>query len=206
MRIWTLVALLDRNPAEAQVFGHESTMKIKLRRFVFAASLACAVLLPEQDVFGLGGDYFTNRFVGVNSEPTGFEQLVNATNRVAGYFLNSVTVFFFAGSAQDFSAFLDSYSRIHVAGTHEVILHNDVGEAKSPWSKTGRPCDWELYACRKGILDAHVLLNQHTNSVAAVQAAAKDTNYVLVVNFWTGGRIAMSEVQVPPNVEVKKAD
>ena len=184
-------------------------MKLIFKQFATIAFVAASVLLGVQDVSGLGSDFFTNKISsmpGYVEYPKGFEELVNATNRIAGFGVNSESVFFFAGKAQDFTTFLEAYAKIPVAGEHQLIIHDGVGQAKSPWAKTGRPCDWELYACPKGWLDAHDLIRQGTNSLAAVQTAAKDTNYVMVVHFWTGGRVALDQVQTPPNVQAKKGE
>ena len=32
------------------------------------------------------------------------------------------------------------------------------------------------------------------------------TNYVLVVHFWTGGRVNLDQVRIPPNVKVNKGE
>jgi hypothetical protein len=138
--------------------------------------------------------------------PNGFEDLVNATNRIAGYDVNAEAIFFFSGTPHDFTKFLEAYSHIPVAGEHQLVLHDGVGEARSPWASTGPPCDWKLYCVPKGWLEADRLLRQGTNSVPAVQAAARDTNYVMVVHFWTGGGLALSRVHIPDNVKIKRTE
>lgn len=184
-------------------------MKIILKHLARVALFTAFVMLGMQNVSGLGHDFFTNKVAGLRGYveyPRGFEELVNATNRIAGYDVNSEMVFFFSGSAQDFTRFLEAYSHIQVAEEHQMVLHDGVGEAKSPWAGTGRPCDWKLYCAPKSWLEAHRLLSQGTNSLAVVQSAAKDTNYVLVVHFWTGGGVALNQVRVPDNVKVKKGE
>ena len=38
-----------------------------------------------------------------------------------------------------------------------------------------------------------------------MRKAAKDTNYVLEVHFWTDGKFALNQLAIPKNVEVMKA-
>lgn len=163
-----------------------------------------------QNAAGLGHDFFTNKIVSLPGYvvfPNGFEGLVNATNRIAGYDVNSEAVFFFCGTAQDFTGFLEAYSHIPVADEHQLVLHDGIGEAKSPWATTGNHCDWKLYSAPKAWLEMHRLMEPATNSLAAVQAVARDhTNYVLVVHFWTGGRVNLDQVRIPPNVKVNKGE
>jgi hypothetical protein len=62
--------------------------------------------------------------------------------------------------------------------------HEGAGDAKSPWDKNGRTCDWELYGQGNG----------WNNGIM--------TNYLLEVHFWTGGKIALDQVTIPQNVEL----
>lgn len=138
---------------------------------------------------GLGGDHPNNLPVRSNGNwPEGMAELVNNAHRVHGFFVNDVDVFFFSGSATNFAAFLESYSKIRgIIDRHRLILHEGVGEAKSPWGKIGRACDWELYGRGNGWRGGVI------------------TNYVLEVHLWTGGRISLDRITVPANIEVTKA-
>jgi hypothetical protein len=83
---------------------------------------------------------------------------------------------------------LEDYSKIGgTVDSHRLILHDGVGEAKSPWDKNGRSCDWELYGQGNG----------WKNGIM--------TNYLLEVHFWTGGKIVLNQVTIPKNVEVTNA-
>jgi hypothetical protein len=132
------------------------------------------------------------------------ERLVKATNRVHGFFVNAEDIFFYSGSASGLTAFLLDYSKLEGVERRRLILHEGIGEAKSPWEKTGRVCDWKLYACPKGWHNISVLSKQGTNSVQALQKAAAEPGYIVEVHFWTGGRIALDEVEVPKGVVVLK--
>src|SRR5207249_6119341 len=106
----------------------------------------CALMFLCWKAFGLGADYRNDMPVRSTGHwPAGMTDLVNITNRVHGFFVNDSDVFFFSGSATNFSAFLQDYSKIQgTVDKHRLILHEGLGEAKSPWGKTGKPCDWKL--------------------------------------------------------------
>jgi len=159
-----------------------------MKKIRFAVVLAGAVAVVGWNVFGLGMDHPNDQPVNnPGSWPEGMQNLVNRTNRVYGFSVNTADDFFFSGTTTNFSSFLEDYSRI--GGTvdrHRLILHDGVGEAKSPWSGRG-PCDWELYGQGNG----------WKNGIC--------TNYILEVHFWTGGKIALDRVAIPKTVEVTKA-
>jgi hypothetical protein len=195
------------------------------------AIVAFVVFCGLYDAFGLGGDYPSTRsFPKVSGGkpatnvlalagnprmcpfpkdagaqyPEGMDALINIPNRVHGFFVNAEDVFFYAGSAADFTGFLMDYTKISAMEKHLLILHDGIGEAKSPWETKGRPCDWKLYGCLKSWLNVGKMVMAGTNSTAALQETGRDTNYVLEVHFWTGGHIPWNQVAVPPNVEVRK--
>jgi hypothetical protein len=162
--------------------------KTNLRK-VFSRTLpACAIVLVCWKAFGLGADYSNDMPVRSTGHwPGGMVELVNVTNRVHGFFVNDSDVFFFSGSASNLTLFLQDYSKIQgVVDQHRLILHEGVGEAKSPWGKTGKPCDWKLTGRGNG------------------WKAGVITNYILEVHFWTGGKIGLSEVSIPKSIEVSK--
>lgn len=179
-------------------------MKTKSRRWIWAV-VGCALLMASRDAFALGSDHPNDRPVtGSTNWPKGMERLVNATNRVHGFFVNAEDSFFYSGSASELTAFLHDYSQLEGVERRRLILHDGIGEAKSPWEKTGRACDWKLYACPKGWHNIGRLSKQGTNSVEALQKAAKEPGYIVEVHFWTGGRIALDEVEIPKGVVVLK--
>lgn len=158
-----------------------------------------------RDAFALGSDYPADRPVnGSTNWPAGVNTLINVTNRIWGFFLNAEDAFFFSGRAAQLTAFLRNYSRVEGIEGHRLVLHDGVGEAKSPWEKTGRPCDWKLDMCPKWWRNPDLLLKQRTNSVRTLHQAAKELGYVVEVHFWTGGRIALNEIDIPKNVVVQK--
>lgn len=163
--------------------------------------IAVFLVMDTGRAFGLGSDYRNDQPVGgTGSWPKGVKELVNTTNRVHGFFVNAEDIFFFAGTATNFADFLRDYSKIQSIEQHRVVLHEGVGEAKSPWDKSGRPCDWKLYACPRSWLNLGKA-SPETNSLEAMRQSAKDTNFVLEVHFWTGGKIAWDQITVPKNVE-----
>ena len=163
-------------------------MNTSFRQIVSTALIGCALVCGCEQAFGLGSDHPNGKPVRSNGHwPAGMEDLVNITNRVHGFFVNDEDVFFFSGSATNFSRFLQEFSKIQgTVDRHRLVLHEGVGEAKSPWEKIGQPCDWKLYGRGNGWKDGAI------------------TNYVLEVHFWTGGRIALHDVTIPKNVEIEK--
>lgn len=160
------------------------------------------VALMGENVFGLGSDYRNGESVGgTDGWPAGLKELVNTTNRVHGFFVNAQDYFFFSGNATNLFMFLHDYAKIEGIEKHQLILHDGVGEAKSPWEKTGRPCDWQIFTCPRSWL-ALGKMAEGTNSLAVMQQAAKNTNFVLEVHFWTGGKIDLNQLTLPRNVEL----
>ena len=145
-----------------------------------------ASLLAVVNVFGEASVYIANK-VSNSAWPEGMAGLVNVTNRVYGFTHGDAPsvedVFFYSGSAADFTAFLAQYSKIQGIKGHRLILDDGAGEAKFPWDKTGPACDWELYGL-------------------SGQAPKYDTNYVLEVHFWIGGKIRVDSLTIPNTVEV----
>jgi hypothetical protein len=179
-------------------------MKTKPLR-IFQILLAWVLLAAARDAFSLGADHPNDQpVVGLATWPKGLEQMVNATNRIHGFFVNQEDVFFYSGSAAQLTKFLGEFAKLEGVVETRLLLHDGAGEAKSPWAKEGRPCDWKLTACPKGWRNLATLSRQGTNSVEALQKAAKEPGYVVEVHFWTGGRIALDQVDVPKNIEVKR--
>ena len=130
--------------------------------------------------------------------------LINTTNRVWGFWVDAKNEFFFSGGALQFTTFLRDYSRLAGIEGHRLVLHGGVGEARSPWAKAGRSCDWKLYLCPTSRHKIFELLRQGTNSLEALQKAGKEQGYVAEVHFWTAGSIALEQLQIPTNVVIQK--
>ena len=100
----------------------------------------------------------------------------------------------FAGTKTNFNAFLDNYSKIQPIEKHRLIVHEGKGEAFDLRGGNRRPCDWRVDGGPRARLDLH------NDGIARTP---KDTNYVLEVHFWTGGKIAFDPATIPSNIEVK---
>lgn len=175
---------------------------VKQKSVMTVLLVAAAVVGIGAKAFALGSDYPAGRPVGSSSAwPKGMSELGDLTNRVHGFFVNAEDFFFYTGTADDLAAFLKEYSQIEGIEQHRLILHDGVGDAKSPWETARRPCDWELFGCPESWLAGHAAVAQaFTNAVVAREPAAHATNYVLEVHFWTGGKIALDRVAIPKNV------
>lgn len=171
----------------------------RVRTSVFALTFIIVAL----DVFGVGMDYPDHQPVTAGYQwPSGMPSLVNTSNLVHGFCVNAEDVFFFSGSATNFTAFLEDYSRIQGIEKHCLILHGGTGEAKSPWSTNGQVCDWKLYGCPKSWYNLGKLPD--TSSIDVLKKAASESGYILQVHFWTGGHIALDQVIIPKNIEVTR--
>jgi hypothetical protein len=153
----------------------------------------CAFNLAARNVFGLGGDYANGQPVSQPAWPAGMKDLANAPSRIGGMFVNAEDIFFFAGTAPEFSAFLDDYSKIRNLHRHRLVLLRGAGEMGSLVSGSRKVCDWKL----QGRPNA-------SNFQLHLGTVTHDAGYMLEVHFWTEGRIALEEVAVPKNVEVSK--
>jgi len=171
-------------------------------QFSLRLAMFSVVLFAAASAFGLGSDYSTNAVPSQQTWPKGMLELVNSTNRVHGFFVNAEDLFFFQGDVAEFNSFLQAYSKIEGIENHELDLHEGVGDAKSPWEKAPRACDWGLYGAPTGWVKLHELSRQGTNSIDDLHAASQVSGYVLKINFWTGGKIAFDQIKVPENVKV----
>jgi len=169
-------------------------MKSNLGKSLLQTILACALALSAARAHGMGGDYPNGKDVNNPFWPKGMSDLVNTTNRVGGLWVNAGDTFFFAGTKTSFKAFLEDYSKIQSIEKHRLILHDGAGEAFDLGGGNRRPCDWRVEGAPRAWLDLH-------ND--GITRTAKDTNYVLEVHFWTGGKIAFDPAIIPKNIEVK---
>jgi hypothetical protein len=155
--------------------------------------------------FGLGKDYRNEEPVhGPKSWPSGMEHLVNATNRIHGFWINGTDIFFFSGATAEFNNFLHDYSQIPDVKGYSLVIHEGKGEAKSPWASSGLPCEWKLEACPKGMQNVRLLLKQGERSTETLQKAGKEEGYFMAVHLWTGGQVDFQKITIPKNVEVKE--
>ncbi len=133
--------------------------------------IGCVIALAGGNVFGLGSDYQNGQPVNNPLWPPGLASLVNQSNRVHGFFVNAQDVFFFSGTATNFSDFLQTYSKLDGVAAHRLVLHEGVGEAKSPWDTSGQSCDWELFLDSRWGTNIVGHSSPGTNSIRALQMA-----------------------------------
>jgi hypothetical protein len=169
------------------------------------------LVIATQDASASGSDYRNDELVRHSSTnwPKQLDMLVNATNRVHGFWMNQEDMFFFTGDASELTAFLLECSQADGVVSRRVVIHEGIGEAKSPWGKgVGRACDWKLYACPKGFHNVMTLAMTtgvpDKKSLEELRKAGSEAGYILEVHFWTGGHIAPGNIQVPKNFEIKK--
>lgn len=165
------------------------------------------IILVSRGAFGLGADHPNDRPVSGSSDwPKGLASLVNTTNRVHGFFINAEDFFFFTGDAGRLSTFLGAIARLEGVVSRKLILHEGVGEARSPWDKAARgSCDWKLSTCPKSWRDLGEAALQGRTAVQALQRAEKSPGYLVEVNVWAGGNLKWGDVVVPEGIAVERA-
>ena len=148
-----------------------------------------ALMLMSHNPACPGGDPATRRPATEAIWPDGLKELVNLKSRIGGMFVNNDDLFFYAGTAREFSAFLADYAKIRGIEKHQLILHRGASEAGLLAGVKRWPCDWKLLG----------------RPCASLSRAEAGPGCVLEIHFWTGGRIPLDEVVVPENVEVANA-
>lgn len=159
-------------------------------------------LVTSLNVAGMGADYPNDQpEPGLETWPVGLSRMINATNRVHGFFINAEDTFFFSGTATNFTSFLQDYAKLPGVADRRLIIHEGVDTAASPWEKTSRPCDWKLTACPV----TWARLKNGAARAAESQPAENSRGYTVEVHLWSGGRIDWKQLTVPAGVVVVKA-
>ena len=157
-------------------------------RKVAVAGMILTLLIPAV-AWALGSDH-PKQPVNNDKWPKGLADLVNADNRVHGYFVNWQDVFFFKGDTVAINDFLDKYAQLRSVKLH-LVIHAGRLVVRSPWDEQPRDieADWQLYATRftpDQVQDGRV----------------KPGPFVTRVDVWLGGAIKLDELRVPKNVVV----
>jgi hypothetical protein len=159
-------------------------------RNLAVAGMILALLIPTV-AWALGSDH-PKQPVHNDKWPKGLAELVNADNRVHGYFVNWEDVFFFRGDTASLNTFLIQYAQLPDTRL-QVVLHPGKLEVRSPWDKQPRRevvADWKLYA------------TPFTRD--QVQAAGvKPGPFVTRIDISLGGSVRLDELRVPANVPVE---
>jgi len=86
-------------------------------------------LVTSLNVAGMGADYPNDQPVtGLETWPVGLSRMINATNRVHGFFINAEDTFFFAGTLTNFTSFPQDYAspRVHLRHLRDTPFVNRV--------------------------------------------------------------------------------
>jgi hypothetical protein len=146
--------------------------------------VVCVPLLLPVPALGLGADHPKGPISADNASwPQGLLDLANRPDRVHGFWVNDVDVFFYAGDSKALHDFLAAYAKLKDTQLR-VVLHPGRGEARSPWDRTARgPADWRLY-------------------VEAGNPDPMGPRTLSRVDVWLGGGVRLADLRVPPNVAV----
>jgi len=144
--------------------------------------------LTAASSFAYGSDHPDK--VDAGHWPKGMFSLVNVPERIHGYFVNTADVFFFAGDQEKFGEFLKAYIAIEGIVQHKVVVHQGIGEAKSPWDKgKGVRCDWMI----RGV------------PLSWEQCDPNAKGYLLELHIWEEGKIKVQEDHLPEGVTIEQA-
>jgi hypothetical protein len=155
-----------------------------------AIAIITVTLLVPTVVWAWGADH-PKKPVNKNGWPKGLAELVNAENRVHGYFVNWEDVFFFKGDTAALNDFLTKYAQLPDT-TLRVVIHPGRLNVRSPWDKEPRDivADWRLYA---------------SPLMRDAERPGKLTRgpFVTRVDVCLGGSVKLTELRVPDNVSVE---
>jgi hypothetical protein len=142
-------------------------------------------------LLALGADHRADRPVKTDGWPAGLAEIVNADNRVHGYFVNWQDVFFFRGDTGALNAFMDKCAKL--PGTMlKIVIHPGKLEVKSPWDKAPRDiaANWQLYTTP---FERQQLENDHV----------KPGPFVSREDEWLGETLKLADIKIPANVTVE---
>ena len=159
-----------------------------MRRFAIVVMILAS--LASTPAWGLGADH-PRQPVNNDKWPRGLAALVNADNRVHGFFVNWEDVFFFKGDTAALNDFLTKYAELPDTRLH-VVVHPGRLEVRSPWDTQARDIagDWKLYA------------SPFTREQVQAEPL-KPGPFVTRVDVWLGGSVTLGELRVPGNVSVE---
>jgi hypothetical protein len=145
------------------------------------------LFLTTAAALALGSDHPKGPIPRGDKWPDGLVELVNRPDRVHGYWVNSVDIFFYAGNTKALNEFLEAYAKL--PGTHlKLVLHPGVKKARSPWDKEDReiPTEWRLYCA--------------PHSPRGIEG---DGKFHTRIDVYLGGRVLLEDLRVPASVEVE---
>ncbi|MFO8013015.1 MAG: hypothetical protein R6X20_06880 [Phycisphaerae bacterium] len=152
-------------------------------------ALCLAIAAAAAPALGMGADHPNDRPVSHEEWPDGLAEIINTKARVCGFFINASDWFYFKGDTKAFNAVLAAYAKLKDTPLR-LVLHPGRCLGKAPWDKgKGTPCEWSIAVTRRGW--------------GAPKAKPGETgNYVVTVNLWLGGDVALDGLDVPLNVDV----
>jgi hypothetical protein len=154
-----------------------------------ARTLALIVLLGLAPFArAMGADHPSAPVTGTQW-PLGVANLVNASNRVHGYWYNDYDCFFFKGDTADLNAFLAACGR--TPSTTYVTIHPGKLDVRSPWDQKPRDVqgNWTL-AISGGRL-------------STLGDGMPGGYGVVRVDLYLDGTIRLGELQIPKNMIVR---
>jgi len=162
-----------------------------MKRVCLALSAGClALVVPTAVAWALGSGHPNDEVCQHPDWPEGLKDLVNTKARVCGFFVNANDWFYFKGDSGAFNAVLAAYATLKDTPLR-LILHPGRGTAREPWDKgTGTPAEWSITVVRRGW-------------GAPKATPGQAGKYVVTINLWLGGDVALDDLDVPLAVDVE---
>jgi hypothetical protein len=140
----------------------------------------------------LGGDIPANQPVSWSPDwPAGLRELLDGGGRVDGYFINANSFLFFHGDAKAFNKFVQEYAKLKDTPL-SLLLHPGRGMSQKPWADHKPvPFEWEVAVLRRGWA-----------AEAPKAKPGEKGQYIVMVELWLGGEVALDDLDVPLSIEV----
>ena len=148
----------------------------------------CAAL-----AWALGADIPPDQPLGRHPDyPAGLYELLSSEGRVDGYFVNACDFLSYHGDTKAFNKFLAGAAKLKDTPL-KLTLHPGRGMTSKPWKDHKPvPFEWQANVLRRG---------WHPDAPEA--KAGEKGPYVVTLDLWLGGDVALDELDVPLGVEVQ---
>ena len=155
----------------------------------------CVGAVPAQ-AYALGADYGPDDF---KMHPG----TIGGQTPIHGYWVNWEDVFFYAGDADAFNAFIGAYSKFRHCKL-QVVLHRGPKQAASPWRQLDTPADWSLYVWNTGAAFLPKVRTNEAGEIAIEELYYEPTGEPAPtrVDVWIGGRLKLHALHIPAALAV----
>lgn len=140
-------------------------------------------------------------------------ELINRSDRVHGYFVNSEDIFFYAGDTNALNQFLHGFAALKNT-TLSISINQSLTHASSPWDKGTRAtvANWRLYCApydlhaSKAAVDK---IRKADGDIEAIRAKYKEFNdgpEVARLQIRIGDGVELDKLNIPRHIELNLID